>query len=102
MLVVLLAVNIVTGVTQFLPEPLAFSRAELSIGSIKSLIDANSGLFSFQPPRFMTSQLSTPDSLIDSRLLPLLNPVDPVVVTGECRCCTHNCSKYQTQCFAFH
>ena len=44
LMVVLLAVDIVTGMTQFLPEPLAFFRSELPVSPIKSLIDANSGL----------------------------------------------------------
>src|SRR5215471_17257051 len=101
-MIVLLAVDIVTGMTQFLPEPLAFPRGELPVRPIKSLIDANSGLLSLQSSRFISSQFSTSDSLMNSSLLALLTPVDPVVAIGQSRCCTHSCSKYQTQCLSFH
>jgi len=83
LIIVLLAVDIAAGVTQFFVKPLTFFWSEPAVGSSESFIDSNSGLLRFKASRFGSRQFTTSDSLTDSKLLSMFNSIDRLC-TGDC------------------
>jgi hypothetical protein len=89
LVIVFLTIDVAAGTLQFFVELLALSGGELSVGTIKPLIDSNPRLLRFQSACFGPGQFAAPDALPDPLLLSMFDMVD-CFSRREGRGCTHS------------
>src|SRR5262249_22756833 len=78
LVIVLLAVDIATGVIQHPVEFHAFFRREVAVGPVAGFSSADAGLFAFKFTDFLRGKFTAADSLADSPLFLMLASIDGI------------------------